>query len=66
MIEFSIEKIRGLMAEKGFRQIDLADKLCISLSAMNNKFLGKTDFTLREIKEIARLLNVEFLITGRE
>lgn len=63
MYEFTLEKLRGLMAEKGIKQIDLADKLDISMSAMNSKMLGKTEFTLREIKEIARVFNVEFIIT---
>lgn len=63
MYEFTLEKLRGLMAEKGIKQIDLADKLDISMSAMNSKMLGKTEFTLREIREIARVFNVEFIIT---
>ena len=66
MFEFTLDKLRGLMAEKGIKQIDLADQLDISLSAMNNKMLGRTEFTLREIKEIARFLCVEFIISGRE
>lgn len=66
MFEFSIEKVRGLMAEKGLKQIDVADALCISLATFNYKLTGKVDFTLREIKELARFLNVEFLITGRD
>ena len=66
MFEFTLDKLRGLMAEKGIKQIDLADQLNISLSAMNNKMIGKTEFTLREIKEIARFLCVEFIISGRE
>lgn len=65
MFEFTLEKLRGLMAEKRIKQIDLADELNISISAMNNKMLGKTDFTLREIKELARLFNVEFIIGGK-
>lgn len=66
MFEFSLDKLKGLLAERGLKQIDVADALCISLSTFNNKMLGKNDFTLREIKELARFLNVEFLITGRE
>ena len=66
MIEFSIDKLRGLMAEKGIKQIDLADRLNISMSAINNKMLGKTEFTLREIKEISKMLCVEFVIKGWE
>lgn len=64
MIEFSLEKLRGIMAEKGIKQIDLADRLNISMSAINNKMLGKTEFTLKEIKEISKMLCVEFIIKG--
>ena len=64
MFEFTLEKLRGLMAEKGIKQIDLADRLNISMSAINNKMLGKTEFTLREIKEISKMLCVEFIIKG--
>lgn len=66
MYEFSIEKVRGLMAEKGLKQIDVADALCISLQSINAKLTGKVDFTLREIKELSKLFNVEFIITKGE
>ena len=66
MYEFTLEKVRGLMAERGLKQIDLADALCISLQSFNSKLNGKIDFTLREIKELARFLNVEFLISKGE
>ncbi len=63
MFEFSIEKVKGLMAEKGLKQIDVADELGINLTTLNVKMNGKSDFTLREIKELARVLNVDFIIT---
>jgi len=66
MFEFSVEKVSGLMREKGLRQIDVADALCISLASFNNKMNGKTEFTLKEIKELARVLNVEFIISKGE
>ena len=64
MIEFSLEKLRGIMAEKKISQVDIADRLNISLQAVNNKFTGKTEFTLKEIKEISKMLCVEFIIKG--
>ena len=64
MIEFSIDKLRGIMAEKKISQVDIADRLNISLQAVNNKFTGKTEFTLKEIKEISKMLCVEFIIKG--
>lgn len=66
MFEFSLEKVRGLMAEKGLKQIDIADKLGISLTSLNSRLTGKNEFTLREIKELARIFNVEFIITKGE
>ena len=66
MYEFTWEKVRGLMAEKGLKQIDIADALNISYQSANAKINGKVDFTLKEIKELARLLNVEFLISKGE
>lgn len=63
MYEFSIEKLKGLMAEKGLKQIDVADALGVSLTTASAKFTGKVDFTLREIKELAKLFNVDFIIT---
>lgn len=66
MYEFTLDKVKGLMAEKGLKQIDIADALNISYASANAKLNGKNEFTLREIKELARLLNVEFLISKGE
>lgn len=63
MYEFSLDKIRGLMAEKGLKQIDVADALNVSYATINSKLTGKIDFTYREIKELARVLNTDFIIT---
>lgn len=63
MVEFSLDKIRGLMAEKGLKQIDVADALSVSYATINSKLTGKIDFTYREIRELAKLLNVEFIIS---
>jgi len=66
MIEFSLEKLRGLMAERGLKQLDLADRLDISLQAFNSKLTGKTEFTIKELKELSKMLCVEFVIKGWE
>ncbi len=66
MFEFTLEKLKGLMAEKNLKQVDIADALCVSLATISAKLNGKVDFTVREIKELAKLFNTEFIITGRE
>ena len=66
MIEFSIDKLRGIMAEKKISQVDIADRLNISLQAVSNKFTGKTEFTFKELKELSKMLCVEFVIKGWE
>ena len=66
MVEFTTEKLKGLMAEKGLKQIDLAVELNIDLGTVNRKMNGKNDFNLAEIKQLARFLNVDFIITNKE
>lgn len=63
MQEFTLEKVKGLMAEKGLKQIDVAEGLGVSLTTANSKLNGKIDFTLKELKELARILNTDFIIT---
>lgn len=65
MFEFTLEKVRGLMAENGLKQIDVADALNVSLVTINAKLTNKIDFTVKEVKELARLFNVEFIIGGK-
>lgn len=65
MFEFTLEKVRGLMAERGLKQIDVADALNVSLATINAKLTSKIDFTVKEVKELARLFNVEFIIGGK-
>ena len=66
MVEFSKEKVKGLMAENGLKQIDIAVDLNISLLALQNKLNGKTDFKLDEIRQLARTFNVDFIISNKE
>lgn len=63
MYEFTLEKLRGLMAEKKLKQIDVADALNVSLATINAKLTGKIEFTVKEVRELARVFNVEFIIT---
>lgn len=63
MVEFSKEKVRGLMAEKGLKQVDIAVELNISLVALQDKLNGRTDFKHSEIRALALLFNVVFTIS---
>jgi len=65
-VEFSKEKVKGLMAENGLKQIDIAVELGISLVALQQKLNGKTDFKLDEIRQLARTFNVDFTISNKE
>lgn len=66
MVIFTKEKVKGLMAENGLKQIDIAVELGISLVALQNKLNGKTDFKLDEIRQLARTFNVDFIIPNKE
>lgn len=66
MVEFSKEKVKGLMAENGLKQIDIAVELNISIVALQQKLSGKTDFKLDEIRQLARTFNVDFIIPNKE
>ena len=66
MVEFTKEKVKGLMAENGLKQIDIAVELNISIVALQQKLSGKTDFKLDEIRQLARTFNVDFIISNKE
>ena len=63
MVEFSKEKVKGLMAENGYKQVDIALELDISLVALQSKLSGKTEFKADEIKHLANIFNVDFTIS---
>lgn len=46
------------MAERGIRQVEIADLLNVSLSTFNMKLIGKSQFTEREIKILADYFGV--------
>ena len=66
MVVFTKEKVKGLMAENGLKQIDIAVELNISIVALQQKLNGKTDFKLDEIRQLARTFNVDFIIPNKE
>ena len=62
MVEFSKEKIKGLMAEKGYKMIDIAEAINISYSSVQNKLAGKQDFTLEEIQKLGKFFDLDFVV----
>ena len=52
-------KVRAKLAEEGYTQRDIAKLLGLTPSAVNAKFQGRADFTLREIVEICNFLNAD-------
>ena len=50
-------RLKGLMVENTITQQDLAKVLDISISTLNFKINGKSDFTIMEAKKVSRILN---------
>lgn len=52
-------KLKGAMAENNITQTQLASRLKMSLSTLNFKINGKSDFTIREAKKVSKILKKE-------
>ena len=52
-------KLKGIMAEKQITQKMLADKLDISISTLNFKINGKSNFPLNEAIKISEILGAD-------
>lgn len=52
-------KLRGLRAEYGYTQHEMAEKLGIGVATYRKKELGVNDFTVTEAREIGRIFNRE-------
>jgi len=63
MVEFTTNKVRGLMAENRLTLVDVATELNISISALQRRLNNEIDFKVDEIKQLARLFNVDFTIS---
>ncbi|MBN1073235.1 XRE family transcriptional regulator [Clostridium botulinum] len=50
-------RLKGLMVENTITQQDLAKILDISISTLNFKINGKSDFTIMEAKKVSKILN---------
>lgn len=49
-------RLKGLMVERSITQQDLAQILNISVSTLNFKINGKSDFTIVEAKKVSKIL----------
>ena len=58
MKEVNLRKLRGLRAEYGLTQEEVAKKIGISTNSYNRKERGKRKFTLIEAKKLADLFDV--------
>lgn len=52
-------KLRGRLAERGLTQNEIATMLGVSLTSVNNKMTGKTEFSPKEMKILKVALNLE-------
>ena len=57
-MNFNTNKVRGLMAEHGLKQTDIAQVINKTEMTLRNKLQGKTEFTATEIAILANLFNV--------
>ena len=52
-------KLRGRLAERGLTQKEIATMLGVSLTSVNNKLTGKTEFSPKEMKILKMTLDLE-------
>lgn len=52
-------KLRGILVEKNISYRELSKHLNISLATLVNKMAGRTQFTLKEITDIKKLLDLD-------
>lgn len=58
MFRFNYDKLRGRMAEKGYSQKKLADKLGIHANTMAHKMYCDSYFTVNEVQTICKYLDI--------
>lgn len=61
-MQVNLNKIKGLMAENGDTQKDLARKLGITDETLRNYFRGKTIMRIDTVNKIAEIYNVAPLV----
>lgn len=67
-MQVNTARIRGLMAEHGDTQQDLAEKLGVTRTTVNNYLQGVSPITLKTATKIAKIYNADplSLITVKE
>jgi len=55
-----LNKLKGARAEKGYSQVEMAEKLDMSVDSYNQKENGKSEFKLSEVKNLLEILDKEF------
>ena len=58
-MQVNIAKIKGLMAEHGETQQDLAKKLGVTRTTVNNYLTGDSPITLKTVNDIAAIYEVD-------
>lgn len=58
----NIPKLRGLMAENGMTQKEVAQLLKINENTFKNKILGKSKFTFDEVAKLSKIFRVDINI----
>lgn len=57
-MELDLQKIKGRITEKNFKQEEIANDLGITVQALGNKLSGRTDFKHSELTRIFTKLQV--------
>ncbi len=57
-MELDLQKIKGRITEKNFKQEEIANDLGITIQALGNKLSGRTDFKHSELTRIFTKLQV--------
>lgn len=57
-LELDLQKIKGRITEKNFKQEEIANDLGITVQALGNKLSGRTDFKHSELTRIFTKLQV--------
>lgn len=58
-MQVNIAKIKGLMAEHGETQQDLAKKLGVTRTTVNNYLTGDSPITLKTVNDIAAIYEID-------